>query len=54
MFLQEAWDSYIQNGNAVDPQFHFYPTLDQQLNSDGGDLAGFNNNIFMGANTPNR
>lgn len=55
--VQEAWDSYIQNGNVVDPAFQFYPTGDQnQLNPDGQqtDQSGFGNSVFMGANTPGR
>ncbi|KAH8657045.1 fungal-specific transcription factor domain-containing protein [Tricladium varicosporioides] len=57
----EAWDSYIQNGNAQDPSFQFYPTqLDQtQLSPDGVSPQGpqdptqaFGNSVFMGANTP--
>ncbi|KAF8853474.1 hypothetical protein BDZ45DRAFT_76279 [Acephala macrosclerotiorum] len=55
----EAWDSYIQNGGAIDPAFQFYPTnADPQMSPDAqgqqqqGDQAGFGNNIFMGANTP--
>ncbi|KAF4633065.1 hypothetical protein G7Y89_g5061 [Cudoniella acicularis] len=52
----EAWDSYIQNGNAIDPSFQFYPTsVDQaQPNAEGQpDPSGaFGNSVFMGANTP--
>jgi hypothetical protein len=53
----EAWDSYIQNGNAIDPAFQFYPTgTDQsQLNPDEqGDPSTSGNSVFMGANTPGR
>ncbi|KAG4442229.1 hypothetical protein IFR05_002278 [Cadophora sp. M221] len=55
----DAWDSYIQNGSAIDPSFQFYPTnLDQPLNPEmqqnQGDNSSFGNNIFMGANTPGR
>lgn len=37
MYIQEAWDSYIQNGGAIDPAFQFLPThIDQsQLSPDG-------------------
>jgi hypothetical protein len=57
IYVQEAWDSYIQNGNAIDPAFQFYPTGDQsQVNPDGqqNDQSGFSNSVFMGANTPGR
>jgi len=56
----EAWDSYIQTGNSIDPAFQYYPTtIDQsQLSSDGQqgqqDQPGFGNSVFMGANTPGR
>ncbi|TAQ85030.1 hypothetical protein B7494_g6642 [Chlorociboria aeruginascens] len=55
----EAWDSYIQHGNAgVDPAFQFYPTtIDQsQLNPDAQqpDPSAFGSGVFMGANTPGR
>jgi len=54
--LQEAWDSYIQNGNTIDPAFQFYQTtMDQsQLNPDGQTDPTFGNSVFMGANTPGR
>ena len=57
---QEAWDSYIQTGNAVDPSFQYYPPNDQsQMNADvqpQGDPSVFGNSVFMGAgpNTPGR
>ncbi len=54
---QEAWDSYIQNGNPIDPSFQFYPTnVDQsQLNMEGQlDATAFGSSVFMGANTPGR
>ncbi|KAH8593273.1 fungal-specific transcription factor domain-containing protein [Bisporella sp. PMI_857] len=58
----EAWDSYIQNGNSVDPVFQFYPANDQNLNQDGQPTqnqqptgqSNFGNSVFMGANTPGR
>ncbi|TVY17050.1 Pyrrolocin cluster transcription factor fsdR [Lachnellula arida] len=54
----EAWDSYIQNGNAIDPAFQFYPTnSDQsQLNPDGqsNDAPQYGSSVFMGANTPGK
>jgi len=53
----DAWDSYIQNGNAIDPAFQFYPpAIDQTLlNSEGQTDPGvFGNSVFMGANTPGR
>jgi hypothetical protein len=59
-FAQEAWDSYIQNGNAIDPAFQFYPTsIDQtQLNQDGqANDPQFGSSVFMGAggaNTPGK
>ncbi|KAL3421339.1 C6 transcription factor [Phlyctema vagabunda] len=58
----EAWDSYIQNGNAVDTAFQFYPTsidenqLNQQMSNEAqpqGD-GSYGNSVFMGANTPGR
>ncbi|RDW95299.1 hypothetical protein BP5796_01062 [Coleophoma crateriformis] len=55
----EAWDSYIQNGNAVDPSFQFYPAgaeedpLNRQLSNEGQGDGSFGN-AFMGANTPGR
>ena len=56
--MQEAWDSYIQNGNAVDPALQFYPTAIGQTppNPDAEqiDQATFGNSVFMGANTPGR
>ena len=53
---REAWDSYIQNGNAIDPSFQFYPTsMDQtQLNPEGQPDPTFGNSVLMGANTPGR
>jgi hypothetical protein len=55
---QEAWDSYIQNGNTIDPAFQFYPTnIDQSQHNNEGqqpDQSGFGNSVFMGANTPGR
>jgi hypothetical protein len=47
---QEAWDSYIQNGNTIDTAFQF------QHNTEGQqpDQSGFGNSVFMGANTPGR
>jgi len=66
--MQDAWDSYIQNGNAIDPAFQFYPAGDgsqpspesqqqqqqQQQDQQGPQIdgAGFGNSVFMGANTP--
>lgn len=57
--LQEAWDQYIQNNNAidVDPAFQFYPTVMDASNlGPSADMSegGYGNNIFMGANTPGR
>jgi hypothetical protein len=62
---QEAWDTYIQNANNMDPSsLQYYPTGDQaQLNPDetptagqgqaqGNEPSGFGNSVFMGANTP--
>jgi len=61
----EAWDTYVQNSNTVDPNFQFYPTsLDQAqlgLNPDGSPQQATDpsstfggNSVFMGANTPGR
>ncbi|TVY82476.1 Fusarisetin A cluster transcription factor fsa6 [Lachnellula suecica] len=53
----EAWDSYVQNGNAIDPAFQFFPTsIDQsQLMPDTqASEPQFDSNIFMGANTPGK
>lgn len=53
---QEAWDSYIQNGGAIDPAFQFLPMGNEpQMSPDGqqgGSNNSYGNNIFMGANTP--
>ncbi|CAL3966906.1 unnamed protein product [Diplocarpon coronariae] len=51
----DAWDSYIQNANPVDPSFQFYPpNLDQSLNADTqqvqNDPYTFGNSDFMGSN----
>lgn len=56
---KEAWDSYIQNGNAIDPSsFQYYPTNVDQMNPEGqqADPSAFGNSVFMGAgpNTPGR
>lgn len=56
--IQEAWDSYIQNGNALDPTFQFYPTsidgnqLNTQQNNEGQNDGPSGSSVFMGANTP--
>jgi hypothetical protein len=59
----DAWDSYIQNGGAIDPTFQFYPTTDASQPSPQGqqgqqdqqpDPAAFGSSVFMGANTPGR
>jgi len=57
----EAWDSYIQTGNPIDPTFQYYPTtIDQsQLSPEGQqgqvqDQSTFGSSVFMGANTPGR
>ncbi|TVY38920.1 Fusarisetin A cluster transcription factor [Lachnellula occidentalis] len=54
----EAWDSYIQNGNTIDPAFQFYPTNNDQpqMNPDGqsNDAPQYGNSVFMGANTPGK
>ncbi|PBP23967.1 hypothetical protein BUE80_DR005051 [Diplocarpon rosae] len=54
-----AWDSYIQNGNPVDPNFQFYPTnLDQSLNADAlqtpNDPYSFSDSVLMGSDAPGR
>lgn len=57
----EAWDSYIQTGNPIDPTFQYYPTtIDQsQLSPEGQqgqvqDQSTFGSSVFMGANTPGK
>lgn len=55
----EAWDTYIQNGNPIDPAFQFYPTtVEQSSNTDGQnqqpDPPSFEDGVFMGANTPGK
>ncbi|PQE33080.1 fungal specific transcription factor domain-containing protein [Rutstroemia sp. NJR-2017a WRK4] len=53
----DAWDSFIQNGNAIDPAFQFYPPNIEEsppaveAQPDG---STFGNGPFMGANAPGR
>jgi len=53
----EQWDSFIGNGNAIDPAFQFYPTNLEQSPPDGDgqqhDPSGFGG-PFMGENTPGK
>jgi hypothetical protein len=52
-FLQEAWDSYIQNGNSLDPSLQFYPgSFDSPSTAEmQGDINSFGSNVFMDTNT---
>lgn len=63
--MQEAWDSYIQNGNTLDPAFQFYQATDQsqlsqeeqqqqQQQQQQADASAYGNGVFMGAYTPGR
>jgi hypothetical protein len=61
--MQEAWDSYIQNGSTLDPAFQFYQATDQsqlsheeqqQQQQQQADASAFGNGVFMGAYTPGR
>jgi hypothetical protein len=56
--LQEAWDSYIQNGNSLDPTLQFYPGSFDPLSPNTADMQSdmntFGNSAFMNANTPGK
>jgi hypothetical protein len=58
-FIQEAWDSYIQNGNPLDPSLQLYPAAGfDPLQPNVGDMQtdpnSYGSSVFMGANTPGK
>jgi len=54
----DAWDSYVQHGNPMDPTMQFYPQAFDASTPSIPDMQAdpnaFGSSVFMGANTPGR
>lgn len=50
----DAWDSYIQNGNGIDPALQYFPPVPDQSQGDSSGGVGGSSSVFMGANTPGK